>query len=78
MGGGAVAGPILGGMVAVQGWLEPEAGQTLAAALEPGPPQPTPPMGAAGTSAAPMPWLSWPAGPWRTVSCPRPAASAPN
>ena len=44
----------LDGMVALQGLLEPEAGQTLLAALEPWPARPAPMMAAAATSAAPM------------------------
>src|SRR5512133_2989984 len=51
-------------MVAVDGRLEPEAGQSLLAALEPLA-RPAPPMRVVGASVGPMPWPSWPAGPWR-------------
>jgi hypothetical protein len=68
----------LDGMVALQGLLEPEAGQTLLAALEPL----TRPRDAhdprSAISAALMPSLSWPATPWRAASCPRPVGSAPS
>jgi hypothetical protein len=45
----------LEGMVALEGRLEPEAGQTLVAALEPWPVPPVPRTPAAGASAGPMP-----------------------
>jgi hypothetical protein len=61
--------------IALDGLLEPEAGQTVLAALEPWPARPTPPMLAVVASGGPMPWPSWPAGPWRAGGCPRPAAS---
>src|SRR5512133_1722068 len=48
------------GMVAVDGRLEPEAGQSLLAALEPLA-RPAPPMRVVGTSVGPTPWPSWPA-----------------
>src|SRR5512132_4286827 len=51
-------------MVAVDGRLEPEAGQSLLAALEPLA-RPAPPMRVVGASVGPTPWPSWPAGPWR-------------
>src|SRR4029453_19512546 len=58
-GPGVVAGPELGGMVALQGILEAEAGQALLAALDPWPAPVTPTL-AAGTSAGLLPWSSWP------------------
>ena len=66
------------GMVAVNGLLEPEAGQTLLAALEPWPAPPTPTTTAAAASAGPMPWPSWPAAAWKPASCPRPAGCDPS
>ena len=47
--------PTWEGMVALQGLLDPEAGQTLLAALEPWPAPATPPMRAPVASAGPMP-----------------------
>jgi Domain of unknown function (DUF222) len=41
------------------------------------PPQRRRPL-AAVTSAAPMPWSSWPAAPSRAAGCPRPAGSGPS
>ena len=70
--------PTWEGRVALQGLLDPEAGQTPTAALGPWPARPAPPMPAAATSAAPMPWPSWPAATWRAASCPRAAGSAPT
>jgi hypothetical protein len=58
--------PTWEGMVAVNGLLEPEAGQTLVAALEP------------VASAAPTPWPSWPAAPWKPATSPRAVGSAPS
>jgi hypothetical protein len=66
----------LEGMVALDGLLEPEAGQTLLAALEPWPAPTAPPMTAAAANAAPTRWPNWPAGPWRVAGCPRPVGSA--
>jgi Domain of unknown function (DUF222) len=63
----------LDGMVAVDGQLEPEAGQTLLAALEP---LARPPSASDARSGGLMPWLSWPAAAWRPGGCPRPAGSA--
>src|SRR5215211_3625636 len=50
--------PTLDDMVAVNGLLEPEAGQTVMAAMV--------------ANAPPTPRPSWPGGPWRPVGCPRP------
>jgi hypothetical protein len=50
--------PTWEGMVALQGLLEPEAGQTLLAALDPWPAPVTPTTPAAATSAGPTPWSS--------------------
>jgi Domain of unknown function (DUF222) len=69
--------PTFEGMVAVDGLLEPEAGQTVLAALEPLARPPALRTPAAVASAGPMPSMSWPAGPWRAAGCPRPVGSAP-
>jgi uncharacterized protein DUF222 len=69
--------PTFEGMVALDGLLEAEAGQTLLAALEPWPARPTPATPAAAASAALMPWLSWPAAVSKPGGCPRPVGSAP-
>jgi hypothetical protein len=67
------------GMVALQGLLDPEAGQTLLTALEPlAPVRPAPTNPGAGSSAAPMPWSSWPAGLWRQASCPSLVGCGPS
>ena len=73
-----MAGVDLEGMVAVNGLLEPEAGQTLLAALEPlaRPTNPTTP--APVVSAGPMPWPSWPAATSRAASSPRAVGSGPS
>jgi hypothetical protein len=47
--------PTWEGMVAVNGLLDPEAGQTLVAALEPWPAPPTPAMSALVVSGGLMP-----------------------
>jgi Domain of unknown function (DUF222) len=65
------------GMVAVNGLLDPEAGQTLLAALDPWPAPATLAMSAAPPSAAPMPWPSWPAAPWRPAGSPRAVGPPP-
>ena len=70
--------PTVEGMVALQGLLEPEAGQIWPTPWSPWPAPATPRMCAAGISAAPTPSPSSPAGPWSRGSCPRPAASGPN
>ena len=70
--------PTWDGMVAVDGLLEAEAGQSLLAALDPWPARPTPPMPAAAANAAPMHWPSWPAAASRGAGCPRPVGSAPS
>jgi Domain of unknown function (DUF222) len=70
--------PTIEGMVALDGLLEPEAGQTVLAALEPL----AHPAGAAdhrsASSDAPTGWPSWPAAPWRRAGCRRPAGSGPS
>jgi Domain of unknown function (DUF222) len=66
------------GMVAVNGLLDPEAGQTLVAALEPLARPTMPPTPARGGSAGPTPWSSWPAAPWRVASSPRLVGSGPS
>jgi Domain of unknown function (DUF222) len=71
--------PTLEGMVALDGLLEPEAGQTLMAALEPlARPATAPMMCAAAASAAPTPSPNWPAAAWKAAGCPRPVGSAPS
>ena len=70
--------PTLEGMVAVDGLLEPEAGQTLVAALEPLAALTLLRTPAAVASAGPTPSPSWLAGPWRAAGCPRPAGSGPS
>jgi hypothetical protein len=69
--------PTLDGMVAVDGLLEPEAGQALLAVLEPLAAQPTPRTPPAAASAGPTPSPNWPAGAWRPATCPRPVGPAP-
>jgi Domain of unknown function (DUF222) len=61
------------GMVAVNGLLDPEAGQTL-----PWPARPPPPTPAAAGSAGPTPWPSWPAAPWKPGGCPRAVGCGPS
>ena len=68
--------PTIGGMVALDGLLEAEAGQTVLAALEPLARPAAPRTPAAAASGRPTPWWSWPAAPWRAAGCPRPAGSA--
>jgi Domain of unknown function (DUF222) len=58
------------GMVAINGTLDPEAGQLLAAALDPWPAHKMPTTAAAVASATPTPWPSWLGGPWRGGGCP--------
>jgi hypothetical protein len=65
------------GMVAVNGLLEPEAGQTLLAALEPLARPADSQDPAAVANAGPMPWSSWPAAAWRAAGCPRLVGAAP-
>jgi Domain of unknown function (DUF222) len=68
--------PTFEGMVAVDGLLEPEAGQILLAALAPL----ARPADAGDTRTGSQrnadAWPSWPAGPWRPAGCPRPVGSA--
>jgi Domain of unknown function (DUF222) len=59
------------GMVSLNGLLEPEAGQTLVAALEPLARPTSADDPALVGSAGLMPWSSWPAAAWRAVGCPR-------
>ena len=66
------------GMVAVNGLLDPEAGQTLLAALEPLARPTDADDDRSVASAAPMPWPSWPAAPWRPAGSPRPVGSDPS
>ena len=70
--------PTLEGRVALQGLLDPKAGQTLLAALDPlaRPANAEDPR--SGGQRALMPWSSWPAAPSRPGSCPRAAGSAPS
>jgi hypothetical protein len=67
---GAVAGLDLGGEVAVEGWLEPQAGPTLRPPWRRWPAPVLARMRAAAASVAPMPWPSWPAATWRQGGCP--------
>jgi hypothetical protein len=66
------------GMVALQGLLDPEAGQTLVAALDPWPDRPPPRTPARVGSAVPTPWPSWPAAAWRAGGCPRAVGCGPS
>ena len=71
--------PTWEGMVAVNGLLDPEAGQTLLAALEPL----ARPTTAADTrcrvaSDTPTPSPSWPAARWKPASSPRAVGSGPS
>jgi hypothetical protein len=66
------------GMVAVNGLLDPEAGQTLVAALEPLARPASADDPAAHPSAAPMPLLSWPAAAWKPASSPRAVGCDPS
>ena len=66
------------GMVAVEGRLEAEAGQSLLAAWNPWPARPTPTMPVVGGSGGPMPWPSWPGAAWRPGGCPGLVGSAPS
>ena len=70
--------PTWEGMVAVNGLLEPEAGQTLVAALEPLARPPTPTTPAPVASAGPTPWPSWPAAAWKPAGSPRPVGCGPS
>jgi hypothetical protein len=63
--------PTWEGMVALDGLLEPEAGQTLVAALEPLARPTNAADPAAVASVGPMPWPSWPAAAWKAAGCPR-------
>ena len=70
--------PTWEGMVAVNGLLDPEAGQTLLAALEPLARPASAATSAAAASAAPMPWPSWPAAPWRAGRLPQTGGVRPQ
>jgi Domain of unknown function (DUF222) len=69
--------PTWEGMVALDGLLEPEAGQTLVAALEPLARPTSAADPALVASVGPMPWPSWPAAAWRPVGCPRLVGPSP-
>jgi hypothetical protein len=70
--------PTLDGMVAIDGLLEPEAGQSLVAALESlARPQSAEDTRIGGQRQA-VRWRSWPAGPWKEVGSPRPVGSGPS
>jgi hypothetical protein len=66
------------GMVAVNGLLDPEAGQTLVAALEPLARPANADDARSGGSGGRMRWWSWPAGTWRAAGCPRAGGCDPN
>jgi hypothetical protein len=70
--------PTLDGLVAVDGLLEAEAGQTLLAALEPLARPASADDLVAAASVGPMPSPNWPAAAWRAASCPRPVGSGPS
>ena len=70
--------PTWEGMVAVNGLLEPEAGQTLLAALEPLARPTNADDARSVVSVGPMPWLSWPAAAWRAGGSPRPVGCGPS
>jgi hypothetical protein len=66
------------GMVAVNGLLEPEAGQTLVAALEPLARPTTTDDPRSGGQRAPTPSLNSPAATWKPVGCPGAAGCDPS
>ena len=66
------------GMVAVNGLLDPEAGQTLLAALDPLARPTSADDARSGGQRGPMPWPSWPAGTWRAAGCPRAVGCGPS
>ena len=66
------------GMVAVEGRLEAEAGQSLLAAWNRWPARPTPTMGGVRGSGGLMPWPSWPGAAWRPAGCPGLVGSGPS
>jgi Domain of unknown function (DUF222) len=70
--------PTFEGMVAVDGLLEPEAGQSLLAAWSRWPAPPTPTMPAAVPNATLMPWASWPAAAWRVGGYPKWVGCGPS
>ena len=70
--------PTWEGMVAVNGLLDPEAGQTLLAALEPLARPADADDERSGGQRGPTPWPSWPAAPWKPAGCPTPVGSAPS
>ena len=64
-------------MVAVEGPLEPEAGQTCWPPWTPDPPT-TSTDPRSGTNAAPPPWPSWPAAPWKGGHLPQTGGVRPQ
>jgi hypothetical protein len=70
--------PTWEGMVAVNGLLDPEAGQMLLAALDPlARPTNADDTRSGGQRRADA-LAEWPAAPWRAASCPRPAGCGPS
>jgi hypothetical protein len=61
--------PTWEGMLAIEGLLEPEAGQTLLAPWNPLPVPPAPRMNATGINATPTRLPSWPAAAYRPEAC---------
>jgi len=68
--------PTFEGMVAIDGLLEPEAGETLLAALEPLARPTTADDQRVAPSGARTRWPSWPDAPWRAAGCRTPGESA--
>jgi Domain of unknown function (DUF222) len=66
------------GMVAVNGVLEPEAGQTLVAALEPLARPTTADEDRSASQRRADALASWPAAAWKPASCPRPVGCGPS
>jgi hypothetical protein len=66
------------GMVAVDGLLEPSPARPWPRPWSRWPAPPMPRMAAVVASAPPTPSPSWPAGPWRAATCPRPVGSGPS
>ena len=71
--------PTWEGMVAIDGLLEPEAGQTLLAALEPlARPADAARRPQRRPAHRPMPWPSWPAATWRAGRLPQTGGVRPQ
>jgi hypothetical protein len=66
------------GLVAVNGLLEAEAGQTSWPPWSPWPARPPATTPEAAANATPTPCVSWPAGAWRGAGSPGPVGSGPS